>query len=134
MDLVKPLPVPTPTSEPFWQGLREERVTLQQCDACSHWVFYPRTRCDACLSESLTWKTVSGVGIVYTFTVARVPTAPHFEDETPQLLAVVELDVGARLTTTLVDVQPGAVTVGMAVRPVFDHVSDATTLLRFAPA
>ena len=134
----KPLPHRTPTSAPFWDGLDADRVRIQRCDACGAWVHYPRSRCPECLADRLVWHDVSGHGTVLTFTVARQPTARPFADEVPQLLAVVELDEGVRMTTTLVDVDPGAITVGMPVVPVFDHVpgdgsSGAVTLLRFRP-
>jgi hypothetical protein len=80
------------------------------------------------------WHDVPGRGTVLTFTVAHQPTARPFADESPQLLAVVELDEGVRMTTTLVDVEPGSITVGMPVVPVFDHGADGVTLLRFRPA
>ncbi len=73
------------------------------------------------------------MGSVYTFAVAEQPTAPPFADEVPQLLAVVELTEGVRLSTTLVDVAPAAITIGMVVEPVFDHGDDGLTLLRFRP-
>jgi uncharacterized OB-fold protein len=132
----KPRPQPTPVSQPFWDALREERVELQRCDACGRWVYYPRARCPACLSDRLTWTPVDGLGTVYTFTVAEQPTAPPFADEVPQLLAVVELTEGVRVSTTLVDVEPDAIRVGMPVAPVFDHAAfpdDGITLLRFRP-
>jgi uncharacterized OB-fold protein len=61
-------------------------------------------------------------------------TAPPFADEVPQLLVIVELDEGVRLSSTLVGIEPGAITIGMRVEPVFDHGDDGTTLLRFRPA
>jgi hypothetical protein len=58
-----------------------------------------------------------------------------FEDEVPQKLAVVELDEGPRLTTTLVNVEPEGIKVGMRVKPVFDQVPGADiTMLRYEPA
>jgi uncharacterized OB-fold protein len=130
----KPRPVPTPVSRPFWDALREERVLLQRCDECTKWVYYPRSRCPGCLSDRLTWTQVDGHGTVYTFTVAVQPTAPPFADEVPQLLAVVELAEGVHVSTTLVDVDPEGISVGMAVEPVFDRGDDGITLLRFRPA
>ena len=132
-ELPKPLPQRTPTSAPFWDGLDADRVRIQRCDACDAWVHYPRTRCPQCLADRLEWHDVSGHGTVLTFTVARQPTARPFADEVPQLLAVVELDEGVRMTTTLVGVDPDAITVGMPVVPVFDHSPDGATLLRFRP-
>ena len=131
--LPKPRPQPTPVSQPFWDALREERIELQHCDDCGRWVYYPRSRCPACLSDRLTWTAVAGDGFVYTFTVAEQPTAPPFADEVPQLLAVVELTEGVRVSTTLVDVRPDMIDIGLSVVPVFDHGDDGITLLRFRP-
>ena len=132
-EIPKPRPQATPTSAPFWAGLAEERVRLQRCDGCGAWVHYPRSRCPHCLSDRLAWHDVSGHGTILTFTVARQPTARPFADESPQLLAVVELDEGVRMTTTIVGVEPEAVAVGLLVVPVFDHGTDGVTLLRFRP-
>jgi uncharacterized protein len=129
----KPLPTPTPTSAPFWDGLKEGVVKLQKCNDCGVWVFYPRSRCSNCLSDSLEWREVSGNGTLYTFTIARQPTSPHFSTEVPQQLAVVELDEGVRLTTTLVNVREADIKIGMRLRPYFEPVTDDVTLLRYQP-
>jgi len=130
----KPRPRPTATSAPFWDALRVGELRLQRCDACGTWIHYPRNRCPRCLSADISWHTVEPRGTVYTFTVAVAPTAPMFAGEAPQLLAVVELTNGVRMTTTLVDVDPSDVHVGLPVVGVFDHGDDGLTLLRFAPA
>ncbi len=108
-------------------------MRIQQCEACSHWIFYPRAHCPACASDKLVWRSISGNGTLYTFTVARVPTLPEFTDEMPQLLAVVQLDEGPHLNTTLVGAAPEAWKIGQPVRPVFDERPGNTTLLRYAP-
>ncbi len=145
--IVKPRPRPTPTSQPFWDALRDERVVLQHCRDCGSWVHYPRSRCVSCLSDALDWVEVSGRGTVYTFAIAWQPTAPPFDDEVPQIIAVVEIGAGegpgegstvvsaagARISTTLVTTELERLRVGMAVEPVFDHGADGMTLLRFRP-
>src|SRR5690349_4739112 len=98
-----PRPVAIDATRPFWDGLAADEVRLQRCRACSSWVFYPRPRCSVCLSADLGWQTVSGRGTVYTFTVARQATHPAFAAEVPQLLAIIELDEGVRITSTIVD-------------------------------
>ncbi len=128
----KPLPQPTPISAPFWDGLKAHEVRIQQCDH-GHWLFFPRTHCPTCGSRQLSWKVVSGEGTLYTFTVARVPTLPEFSDEMPQLLAVVELEQGVHINTTMVGVQPEDLRVGQRVRPVFDERPGSVTLLRYTP-
>lgn len=128
----KPLPHPTHISAPYWEGLQAHEVRLQQCDQ-GHWLFFPRTHCPTCGSRQLEWKKVSGEGQLYTFTVARVPTLPEFTDEMPQLLAVVQLDEGVHINTTLVGVEPEQIRVGQRLRPVFDDRPGSATLLRFTP-
>ena len=128
----KPLPHVTPKTQPFWDALKAHRVDIQQCDACRHWIFFPRLHCPRCFSTALSWKTVSGEGELHTYTVSRVPTLPELADEVPQMLAVVQLDEGPHLNTTLVGLAEDQITVGMRVRPVFDDiVPGETTLLRY---
>jgi uncharacterized OB-fold protein len=97
-------------------------------------VHYPRTRCSHCLSDRLSWHELPGTGQVYTFSVARQPTMAQFVDDTPQVIAVVALDGGPRVTTNIVGVDADAVTVGQAVRAQFEHGDDGITLLRFVPS
>lgn len=129
----KPLPHPTEISAPYWEGLKVHEVRIQQCDR-GHSLFFPRTHCPECGSRALTWRMVSGEGTVYSFTIARIPTMPEFTDEMPQALAVVELKEGVRINTTIVGVEPEALKVGLAVRPVFDERPSVVTLLRFTDA
>lgn len=128
---IQPLPQPTPASQPFWDGIKAHQVRLQRCDDCAGWVFYPRLHCPHCASRKLSWHTVSGEGSLYTFTVARVPTLPEFASGMPQLLAVVALDQGPHINTTLVGVAPEDLAVGQRVRPVFDERPGSITLLRY---
>ena len=128
----KPMPVATEISAPFWEGLKAERVLIQQCNACSHWVFYPRRHCPACLAHDLSWREVSGGATLYSFTVTRIPTLPDFADEMPQILAVIELDQGVRINSNLVGLDEYEVNIGMRLQPVFAEVdAKGNRLLRF---
>lgn len=129
----KPLPRPTPISQPYWDGLKAHQVRIQQCEDCGHHIFFPRAHCPACASHQLAWRMVSGAGTLHSFTVARVPTLPEFTDELPQLLAVVQLDEGPHLNTTLVGVAPEDIRIGQRLRPVFDQRPGPVTLLRYTP-
>lgn len=131
----KPLPEPTPLSQPFWDGLAERKVRVQYSPSADSYVFYPRVLAPRTLADDLEWREISGEGTLYTFTVADKPTAPPWTDSLPQLLAVVELDEGPRLSTEMVNVEPSALTIGMRVKPVFeDHPEQAVTLLKYEPA
>ena len=128
----KPVPFPTPRSEPFWEALKAHRIDIQRCDACGHWIFFPRLHCPKCFSQSLSWTTVSGEGELLTYTLSRVPTLAELADELPQKLAVVKLDEGPHINTTLVGLAEDEIKVGMRVKPVFDDVAPGeVTLLRY---
>jgi uncharacterized OB-fold protein len=131
----KPFPIPTPDSRPFWNSLAEGKILLKHCRQCDHLFHYPRITCPHCLSSDLEWKQSSGRGTLYTYTISRRPTHPLFADEAPQYLAVVELEEGPRLTSTLVNVPEDKIQIGMALTPVFErHEKEGATLLRFQPA
>ncbi len=130
----RPLPIPTPTSQPYWDALRQHRLVLQYSPSTGQWVYYPRNLAPGTLADDLEWREVTGTGVVYTFTIADRPTAPAWQGASPQLIAVVELDEGPKMTTELVGVAPDAIRIGMRVRAVFDDVTGSeVTLLRFRP-
>ncbi|WP_235736406.1 Zn-ribbon domain-containing OB-fold protein [Nocardioides alcanivorans] len=131
----RPMPEPTPVSQPFWDALAEGRVLIQFSPSLGEYVFYPRTLAPRTLADDLEWREISGAGTLYTFTVADRPTAPPWSDAVPQLLAVVEWDEGPRFSTELVDADRAELRVGMRVEPVFDREPDSgMTLLRYRPA
>jgi uncharacterized protein len=131
----KPMPEPTPVTQPFWDALRRHTVVIQYSPSSDQYVFYPRVLAPGTLADDLEWREISGMGTLYTFTIADRPTAPPWADSLPQLLAVVELDEGPRLSTEMVNVDPADLFVGMRVKPVFcDYPDDDVTLLRYEPA
>ena len=78
-------------------------------------MFYPRTLAPGTLADDLEWREIDGAGTLFTYTVADRPTGPPWADALPQLLAVVEWDVGPRVSTELVDVEPDDIRIGMRV-------------------
>ena len=130
----RPLPEPTPVSAPYWNALRSHRIRIQYSPSSGRYVFYPRTRAPGTLADDLEWREIDGAGMLFTYTVAERPTGPPWADAVPQLLAVVEWDVGPRVSTELVDVDPEQIHIGMRVSPVFHDVPDSdVTLLRYRP-
>jgi uncharacterized OB-fold protein/acyl dehydratase len=128
----KPMPLATEISAPFWEGLRARNLLIQQCNACSQWIFYPRRHCPACLAHDLSWRAVNGGATLYSYTVTRIATLPDFADEMPQKLAVVELDEGVRINTNLVGLTEDEIHIGMRLQPVFAEVdAKGNRLLRF---
>jgi uncharacterized protein len=129
-----PLPEPTPVSQPFWDGLVQHRIMVQYSPSLDRYVFYPRTLAPGTLADDLEWREIDGSGTLYTYTVARRPTAPPWADAVPQLPAVVQWDAGPKFSTELVEIDPADIRIGMRVRPVFYDLQKAgITLLRYRP-
>ena len=131
----KPLPVPDPGTQPFWDGLKAGQLRFQRCTSCNKAVFYPRVGCPHCGERKLEWETSSGRGTVHAFTIAHRGVPAAFKGSSPYVVAMVELEEGARMMTNLVDVEPTpeAVKIGMSVQIVFDAVTDDITLAKFKP-
>lgn len=128
----KPAPLTRAVSQPFWQGLEQRRIMLQHC--CGSWIFYPRPFCPRCGARDPEWRCYGGTPLLYSFTVAHAPVSPDFMDEAPLLLAIVALEPGIHMPATIVDCEPAALAIGMALAPVFDAKSfPQLTVLRFRP-
>ena len=134
-DYPKPLPQPDPITRPFWDSVKAHAMQLQRCSACGTWVFYPRALCPSCLGATLEWRPVSGRGVVHAFTIPHRHPSPTFQPDLPYVVALVELEEGARMMTNLVDVppDPAHVRVGLPVEVVYDDVTSEFTLPRFRP-
>ena len=129
----RPLPEPSEVTQPFWDGLRAHKLVLQHSKKGKRAIYYPRSVSPFGPKDELTWKECSGRGTVYSFTVARRPTAPQWADAGDYVIAIVEIDEGAHLTANIVNCEPGAVRIGMAVRAVYQDVTAEVTLLQFEP-
>ena len=130
----KPLPTVVGETAPFWQACREGRLLIQRCRDCGSPQFYPRGVCSHCLSGRVEWVQASGKGTVWSFTVTYVNRAPGFRDETPYVLALVELEEGVKMFTNIVDCPPEEVRIGMPVEVTFVRATDEISLPYFRPA
>jgi hypothetical protein len=127
--LDQPLPVPSPLSQPFWDGTREGKLLLQRCGDCGAYRWTPQYLCRDCHSEDYDWVDTSGRGTLYSWSVVYRPPLPAFEPG--YVLAVVELNEGPLMLTNLVDCQPETLAIGMPVQVAFERASEEITLYRF---
>ncbi len=99
----RPLPKLTEadTAE-FWKRTRDQQLSYQQCGACDGIVFYPRRHCTHCLGSNLEWRTASGRGTVYTFSVVRQSYHPFFRAQVPYAVAWIDLEEGPRILSNVV--------------------------------
>jgi uncharacterized OB-fold protein len=89
---VGPAPVDT-----YQAGLQIGELRFVHCRACERASFYPRVLCPHCGSTAVVWRVSAGTGVVYASTVIT-------RDSGAYNVALVDLDEGFRLMTTIVDV------------------------------
>ncbi|RNL62807.1 Zn-ribbon domain-containing OB-fold protein [Nocardioides marmoriginsengisoli] len=85
----------TEFTAPFWDGLREGRLSTTQCTSCAEISFPPKPLCPGCWSSDVTWIDLRGTGTLRSYT--EVSAAPSmFAHEVPYTLCLVDLDEGVR--------------------------------------
>ena len=131
---IKPLPEPSPATQPYWDAAREHRLLIQRSTATGEYIFYPRAVSPYGAGDELEWVEATGRGTVYTFTIARRPTAPQWAGDVPYVIAIIELEEGPHMTANIVDCDPEQVHIGMPVVTTFDDVTPEVTLVQFRPA
>ncbi len=132
----RPLPVPQPESDFYWEKCREHELWLRRCNDCQRAYFYPRDICPHCFSRNVTWVKASGRGTLFTYAIVHRPPTPAFRDRVPYVVAIVELEEGPKMPTNLVGIEPdpAKIRVGMPVVVDFEDVSPTISLPVFRPA
>lgn len=127
------LPQPTPETQHFWDGTRENQLRLQRCDECAKVYFPPRPFCPACASRKVSVLPASGKARLYSYVIHH-RKVPGFTP--PYAIAVVELAEGPRMMTNIVDCPqtPEALQLDMPLEVVFAKQNDTITLPFFRPA
>lgn len=121
-----PLPHPTALSKPHWDGCREGKLLVQQCQDCEGYTFIPQVRCSHCQSDKLVWVQSTGRGIVYSYSI--VHRAPRPEFDAPYVVIIVAMEEGWHMLSNLRGCAPDAVSVDMPVKVQFTEMTSDITL------
>ena len=121
-----PAPAASDLDRPFWDGLREERLLLQRCQACHRFQWGPEWICHRCLSFDLSFKEVAPRGILYSHQRVWHPVHPALKSQGPYVIALVELPHadGVRMVGNLLGDPLQALTIGVEVEGQFEHHTD----------
>ncbi len=112
-----------PTPSRYWREIPQRyRYEAAKCVKCGHIAFPPRAICPRCSGREFAPARLAETGALLTYTVIRVPPAT-FEDQTPYVLGIAELDDGVRLTAQVVDCDPADLKVGMRLKLEFRRIS-----------
>lgn len=112
------------SNRPFWEGARNETLTLLCCASCGRFRYPAVPVCKACLSMEGEWKPVSGRARIWSWVVYH--RAYFAESKPPYRVAIVELAEGPLMATNIVDAEDADLAVGAPVEVVFKHMKDYT--------
>ncbi|GLC94282.1 hypothetical protein Tamer19_36900 [Cupriavidus sp. TA19] len=124
--LTVPGPTVTEESRPFWEAAAGGKLMIQQCEQCDRWVFYPRSHCPGCWSDRLAWREASGMAKLKSYSVVHRAGHPAWQSLAPYALALVQLDEGPSMLTTLVDMRFEALEIGMPLQVRYVRVGEFT--------
>ena len=129
----RPLPVPTPETQHFWDGTKLGELRLQKCDICATTYFPPRPFCPSCGSKAVSIFKASGKATLHSYVISHLP-APGFVP--PYAIAIAKLEEGPKMMCNILDCEqtPEALELDMSLEVVFDGISDEISLPKFRPA
>ena len=130
----KPLPPVLELTKPFWDGCREGILQIQFCNICDQPWFPPAEACPRCLQDDWEWRPISGHGTVWSWIRMWQKYFPGWSpDEYPYTVALIKLEEGPYMYSTLVEIEDKDVTCDLAVEVDFRKVNDEITLPVFRP-
>jgi len=95
-----------------------------KCSQCGTVFFPKRVICPECRRKGeLDDIKLKGEGKIHTYSVINTPT-PEFKTIAPYVVAIVELEEGAKITTQIVDCKPEDVEIGDEVEMVFRKIKE----------
>lgn len=132
---MRPLPMADEASAGFWEAAREQRLAIQRCTGCRRWNHAPSLACASCGSFALDYETVSGKGVLHSWTVIQEAPAPGFRRMLPLIVGVVELAEQPHLVlgANILEAHPDGLRLGMELEVVFEKLNDECTLPQFRP-
>ncbi|MFC9552274.1 Zn-ribbon domain-containing OB-fold protein [Rhodococcus sp. NPDC056960] len=105
---------------PHLEGLARHELLISACAACGSQQFPPKAVCTRCGSmQRPRWSRVSGDGRLWSYSVFHKTYLTDFHLPSPYVVAVIELDNGARIYGNLVGVPMPSLRIGQRVHAEF---------------
>jgi uncharacterized OB-fold protein len=128
------LPTIEDETREYWDAAADGRLLIARCGSCERVHHYPRVMCPFCWSEDVTAVEASGRATLYTYSTVYVNDLPPFSGRLPYTAAVVDLEEGPRLMTTIVGAEPSQLRIGMPLLAQALQITDGVTTFAFRPA
>ena len=132
----KPRPNIDSDNEAFWDGLKRHELLLWTCATCGA-AYWPKAFCknhdNEPFAANMDWKASSGRGKLFAMNRHHYAFHPGFQADVPYVYALVELDEGPLIASTIVGQLPNDLNdIGRPVQMVFeDHPDEGFTIPRF---
>ena len=124
---------PVITARAFFERARAGQLTAVRCGSCGELAMPHKELGPSCHAHAWQPVTLSGDGVIASFTVIRVAPRAHAAD-VPYAVAVVRLKEGVSILGRIVDMPLEKLTVGLPVRFRPLIAKDLTTSVGFGPA
>jgi uncharacterized OB-fold protein len=106
----------------YWREIPQRyRYEAQKCKGCGYIAFPPRLVCPECGSRDFDKYVLQNTGKIVSFTVIEVGPS-EFSDQVPYVVAIIELDDGARITTQIADCDPAKLKIGDKIKIEFRKI------------
>jgi uncharacterized OB-fold protein len=115
----------------YWEGTDSGELRIQQCDSCSMWRFPPSGTCPRCLSADYSWQVSAGRGVLWSWIRMHQRYFAAFTDRIPYNVAIIKLDEGPRMISSIVTDNPQDLRCGSRVEVVFARKDGEFTLPEF---
>lgn len=124
--LPAPSAAPDGLSQPYWDGLRQNRLMIQRCRGCGSWQWGPEWICHRCHSFDLAWEEINGQGRIWSYQKPHHPVHPALNGHGPYIVALVALPEygNIRMVGNLLGDPAQEVRIGAPVEAVFEHHPD----------
>ena len=130
LEMAHPLiPVPTPETQPFWDGCNEGILRINRCNTCNDAYFPPSPICPHCSSTDVEFFDASGEATLYSYTIQQKPP-DLWGTRGPRSVALVKLVEGPMLTSSIINCEqtPETLRLDMPLQAAFTSFGETTVL------
>tara|TARA_B100001559_G_C15944932_1_gene369339 strand:- start:85 stop:492 length:408 start_codon:yes stop_codon:yes gene_type:complete len=131
MEIKKPRPTIDIDSKTYWDGAKNKKLMIQYSLDTKEYFLYSKQLTNTTDSKNIEWREVSGKGKIYSYTVVHAPAGPAFKDDTPYIVASIELEEGARIISNVITEDVTNVSIGDRVKVIFEKQDDEFTIPKF---
>ena len=131
MEIKKPRPTIDIDSKTYRDAAKNKKLMIQYSLDTKEYFLYSKQLINTTDSKSVEWREVSGKGKIYSYTVVHAPAGPAFKDDTPYIVASIELKEGARIISNIITQDIENISIGDSVKVVFEKQDDEFTIPKF---